>query len=88
MEAQEPRATRLLRVAVIATDAVRRADLVAIVTGAGHEIVDTVDRADVVSYLALARALGPCKCQDEAGRNVICHRRGNRASGTRRIDAR
>jgi two-component system, NarL family, nitrate/nitrite response regulator NarL len=48
MEAREPRAARALRVAVIATDPVRRAGLVAIVTGAGHEIVDTVDRADVV----------------------------------------
>jgi hypothetical protein len=37
-----------LRIAVIASDPVRRAGLVAIVTGAGHEIVDTVDRADVV----------------------------------------
>jgi hypothetical protein len=54
MEGQEPRATRVLRVAVIATDPVRRADLVAIVTGVGHEIVDTVDQADVV----LADAVG------------------------------
>jgi DNA-binding NarL/FixJ family response regulator len=37
-----------LRIAVIAPDPVRRAGLVAIVTGVGHEIVDTVDRADVV----------------------------------------
>jgi two-component system, NarL family, nitrate/nitrite response regulator NarL len=48
METQEPRATRALRVAVIATDPVRHAGLVAIVTSAGHEIVDTVDQADVV----------------------------------------
>jgi two-component system, NarL family, nitrate/nitrite response regulator NarL len=48
METQEPRATRALRIAVIAPDPVRRAGLVAIVTGAGHEIVNTVDRADVV----------------------------------------
>jgi two-component system nitrate/nitrite response regulator NarL len=48
METQEPRATRALRIAVIAPDPVRRAGLVAIVTSAGHQIVDTVDRADVV----------------------------------------
>jgi two-component system nitrate/nitrite response regulator NarL len=37
-----------LRVAVIASDPVRRAGLVAIATGAGHEIVGAVERADVV----------------------------------------
>ena len=61
MEAQEPRAARALRVAVIATDPVRRAGLVAIMTGAGHEVIDTVDQADVV--LAEAR---PASSREDA----------------------
>jgi DNA-binding NarL/FixJ family response regulator len=37
-----------LRVAVIAIDLVRRAGLAAITTAAGHEVVDAIERADVV----------------------------------------
>jgi two-component system nitrate/nitrite response regulator NarL len=48
MAAQQHHPAPPLRVAVIAADPVRHAGLVAIVTGAGHEIVDAVGRADVV----------------------------------------
>jgi two-component system nitrate/nitrite response regulator NarL len=48
MAAQHHHPAQPLRVAVIASDPVRRAGLVAIATGAGHEIVGAVERADVV----------------------------------------
>lgn len=48
MAARQHHPARPLRVAVVASDPVRRAGLAAIVTGAGHEIVDAVGRADVV----------------------------------------